>query len=292
MARAITSRQSELALRQMQVSSGNRRQVRSEGIADAADAAAAKRGQALDLQWKRNAEAAKTWLQVSEGRIQECLDVSQRVRELAIMATDAGKMPIERIHAAEEVDGLLENLAAVANTRYGDRYLFGGLGGVAPVSVDRDESGRIASITVDPKASGQTTVQVSESSTLPVGAAATGPDGLFGNAEGRSFFDVLIDVRNALMAGQAPPGELVAGVEQASDNVADRLVSCGLDQARLEQLGEHYADRAVLHVQRLSDLQDTDLAEALTDISRLEAALEASIQMTVRIQGLSLVSFL
>lgn len=78
-------------------------------------------------QFLDNARLAENYLRSSESVISELSDIVLRAKDIAIgQASGASSSQASRVGVAEEVAQLYQQAVGLANTRIGDRYLFGG----------------------------------------------------------------------------------------------------------------------------------------------------------------------
>ncbi len=78
-------------------------------------------------QFSKNAVTVRDKLRISEGYMQETVDILQRVRELAIQGAQGTFSKQETQYMAEEVNQLLNELVEIGNARSGDgSFLFSG----------------------------------------------------------------------------------------------------------------------------------------------------------------------
>ncbi len=124
---SILNQQAQLQKTQQQLASG----LRVTTPAD--DPVAAVR--ILDLtedlqrldQFQRNGDMAEGQLALADTVLQDVTDVLQRVRELVVQANNATQTPETRRSIATELEGRLEELVSLANTRDANgEYLFAG----------------------------------------------------------------------------------------------------------------------------------------------------------------------
>ncbi len=108
-----------------------------------------------------------------------------------------------------------------------------------------------------------------------------------------SVFTHLIDLRDALRdndaAGIRLAGEKVDGDLDALARVRARI---GIEDRRVRDELERSQEMKVAEQTLLSEAQDADLSEVITELSRLQLQLQASLQAGAQIQGLSLLDFL
>src|SRR5690606_7221587 len=128
-ARALDDMQSGLyrySQLQQQVASGRRISKPSDDPA-AALRILPLRGDIGDLkQLSSNVSLARETLNTSAAGLEDASTVMQRVRELTTQAANGTLSGSDRQSIAAEVDQLLSQVLGIANSRRGDRYLFGG----------------------------------------------------------------------------------------------------------------------------------------------------------------------
>lgn len=85
------------------------------------------RGELRDLgQFADNSDLAREVLDTGAAALQDTSELLQRLRELTVQAANGSTSNGDRQSLAAEVDQLLGQMIGLANTRRGDRYLFGG----------------------------------------------------------------------------------------------------------------------------------------------------------------------
>ncbi|KXG76335.1 flagellar hook-associated protein FlgL [Thermotalea metallivorans] len=76
-------------------------------------------------QYKKNAEDALSWLEITESAISDIGDILQRARELAVSA-DGTETKNDKEKIKAEIDQLREQLIKLANITYSGKYIFSG----------------------------------------------------------------------------------------------------------------------------------------------------------------------
>ena len=90
-------------------------------------------------QYKRNLNEAYQWMESSEQGIEHATQVTQRIRELLVDGQNGTKSPEDLKAIAVEIGQLKEDLAGVANTQVGGKYIFNGTKTDSqPVTVNED----------------------------------------------------------------------------------------------------------------------------------------------------------
>ncbi|MCU0972234.1 MAG: flagellar hook-associated protein FlgL, partial [Gammaproteobacteria bacterium] len=202
---------------------------------------------------------ARARLETQETALASVTDLLQRANELAIQGNNATASPNDRAAIAAEVDQLLEQMLALANTRDSNgEHLFGGLArSQAPfVDLGGGSYGYLGD-------SQQRLIQVSEDRRIAdadngedIFMAVTGPGG-------PSAFRILYDLADGLRSGAS--------------------LSSSIDD-----LGNVNADLAVTLESQLSEIKDLDYAEAVSRMNRQLLAFQASQQSYARLSQLSL----
>ena len=83
-------------------------------------------GLARNEQFSRNIGEGKTWLNSTESALADSIDAVQRLRELAVYASNDTFSTEDRKAVAPEVEQLLDHLISLGNTDVAGLYIFGG----------------------------------------------------------------------------------------------------------------------------------------------------------------------
>ena len=108
-----------------------------------------------------------------------------------------------------------------------------------------------------------------------------------------NLFTHLIDLRNSLR-GNDERGITLAGgnIEEDIDSAVSARARVGVQARRIEDQRTLVEDKDFQEQTMLSELQDADLTEVLTRLSRLQLQLQASLQVGSSNLQLSLLDFL
>ncbi len=77
-------------------------------------------------QFQRNLNEGFNWMENSDAALEETGQVLQRIRELAVQASNDSYGEEEKKNIAKEIERLQEHIVALANTKIGDNYIFNG----------------------------------------------------------------------------------------------------------------------------------------------------------------------
>ena len=133
----LARRQTELAQQQERLATGKRVLKASDDPVSATLAEASRNRESRIEADLRALNASRTSLQQAESGLAESSDLMIKVRELMVSAGNGSYSDSERADIARQLEGLREQLLAVANrTDSNGRTLFGGLGGASVPFVD------------------------------------------------------------------------------------------------------------------------------------------------------------
>lgn len=105
-------------------------------------------------------------------------------------------------------------------------------------------------------------------------------------AGGTAIDGELTDTQRSFLAGQ------LASLEASIDKVRQVQVSNGLNNERLDVVDDQHQDTVVFLETFIADLEDVDIAEAVTRLNNDQVALEASYRAIGSLSQLSLLRFL
>ncbi|MGB9807272.1 MAG: flagellar hook-associated protein FlgL [Thermosulfidibacteraceae bacterium] len=116
----------ELVTNSRKISSGKRYTRISESPSDMSKILSLNRDISTVDSFLENMNLAKNWLSTIDSVFSKVEDFVQRVRELAIQGANDSQNRDTRNDMGKEIFGILDELVDSANTKSGDRYLFGG----------------------------------------------------------------------------------------------------------------------------------------------------------------------
>jgi flagellar hook-associated protein 3 FlgL len=85
-----------------------------------------RQSMAANEQYKTNMNNCDAWLSVTESKLSSAFDLLVKANELALGQSTGTANATTREIAAQEVKGLIDEMASLANAMSGDRYLFSG----------------------------------------------------------------------------------------------------------------------------------------------------------------------
>jgi flagellar hook-associated protein 3 FlgL len=85
-----------------------------------------RKSQASAKQYSENIDSSTAWITMTESKLTGANDLLVRAKEIALSQTTATASAETREIAAVEVQQIIEQMRTLANSQYGDRYLFSG----------------------------------------------------------------------------------------------------------------------------------------------------------------------
>ena len=306
-----------------QVSTGQRISKVSEDSASANRILDMQEEKGRITQFSKNAARAQNINNTTISQLQNFIQISDRVSELATLA-DGLKGPDGMRAYAEEVDELVEHAMQSANAKFNGEYIFGGVDtGNQPFDVMKMEDSdgnvftRLADGSVEMKDSdGNVVAPPAEGHDFPTsgkileveynGAAKGGEFHLSETGKIRPFTDgatnekfsefinKMIGLRDALEEGtpDAVTPDMRTDLETSEDELIFALSRQGSVQMRIEF-------DLTLNKQRFTDLEenisseaDVDLAQTIVRLTQVQNAYQASLKSAGQVLNQSLLDYL
>lgn len=232
-------------------------------------------------QYDRSVDSATAFLDETEKALNGAYDLVTEAWEISLSNASTGDAQGRQI-AANQIALIRDQLLNEANSKIGNRYVFGGYEtGSAPF----DSSGAYNGD------SGSIQVRIGPSSTLAINFAG---DVVFkGTAGGVDIFGALEDLQTALETNDT------AGIEQARaelsmaiEQIVDYQTQVGVRVKRLEQAKDELAETRFQMSDLLSDTVGVDLTRVSAELAAQRTVFEASVAATSQVLQINLLSFI
>jgi len=227
-------------------------------------------------QMGRNITMGTSWLTASESALSNVQDLISESKALCVQMATATTGAEERATAANTVQNTLEEIISLANTEVNGRYIFAGSETDSPPF---DEDGTYNGDNNPFK--------------IKIGRDATVAVGCDGEAVFGTIFETLNDLKSALESNT------ISGIEAAMDNldshferISSQISDIGSKITRMEIKERIYEDSDLYNTERLSQIEDVDIAEAIIDLESKELAYQACLASSSRVMELSLLDYL
>ncbi|MCY9665108.1 flagellar hook-associated protein FlgL [Paenibacillus alginolyticus] len=235
-------------------------------------------------QYKSNANAATSWLDYTDTTLNQANTVMQRVRELAVKASN-GTNPQSALDAIKkEIDQLNEQMVTIGNSQFNGKYVFNG-------QMTDKQPYSIATAATDKVDQGEIKFDIGVG--VRTGANITG-DQVFGAAGAAdNVFQVMKDFSAALASGnQQAIGAVIGHLDSRNDAFLQARADVGARQNRI-QLAQSRLDDINTNLQTLqSKAEDADIPGVITNLKTDENVYNASLSVGSKIISTSLVDFL
>lgn len=238
-----------------------------------------------------NITYATGWEQTSNSALSQLSNLVSQAKQAAISAT-SGTGTDQSTALATQVDGILQQALNLANSQYGDQYIFAGAKtATAPFTIDNSTgavtyNGDTGSISVRTDLSG-----------VSSGPTVINQDGqqVFSYSSGGSTLNVLNEIwglEHALKTGDtATISSKITTLGDAFNNInnetainGDRLSALSTQKSAISIFQTNVQDE-------LSNLQDTDIAAAATTLQQAQTAYDAALKVAGMLDNLNLASY-
>jgi len=290
---AVRQATANLSSVQERLATGIRINRLSDAPLDAARAHRVRADRTRLQQHARNLEHAQHEVDLTASVLQEVATLFVEARDIAIRAADGATDPVEREILAEGIDRIIETMVVRANTDYDGRYLFAGTRNDAPPYAVERVGGDVAGVTYGGNGD-QVELDVGPRSRVALGAPGTEA---FGTT---AAFDALIALRDLLNnTGGLTEGEQgaaisshIAVLDDAHGQVVDAISRAGWRSRQIELTRTALEEATLADTQLISDLEDTDFAEAAVQLQQYESIMQTALLISARLMQNTLVDYL
>lgn len=299
----ITELQSGLVKTQQQIATGRKILTPADDPIGASQVLNLEQGRVMNEQFATNRINAGNALREQEGVLSSMNELAQDVQTLLVQAGNASLDDTQRSYLAVELDGQLEQLLSLANSKDGmGNFMFSGYQVTMP-TYQKTSNG--ATFQGD---GGQRSLQVDTSRRVTISVSAqqlfeaidTGTTSAPGVKQ-----DIFTTLRSWSDALKSPTASAAAQTAQAAAGTAagnaltillDRVLSSraaiGAQQKEIDALDAAGAAKDIYYAQAKSTLQDVDYTQVISDFSQQQATLEAAMKSFKSVSQLSLFSLI
>ena len=227
-------------------------------------------------QMGRNINTGNSWLSASESALTRVQDIISDVKALCVQMATATTGSAQRYSAAGTVQNMLEEIISLANTAVGGGYIFSGL------KTDTAPFGQDGTYYGDNRAF---TIKIGKNAAVEVGC-----DGevVFGNT-----FSILSNLKIALEANDIGSIQDAMGyLDDCFEHISAKISDVGSKMTRMEIKGKIFQDLNFVNTDRLSKIEDADIAEAIIDLKSREYTYQAALASSAKVMRVTLVDYL
>ena len=220
-----------------------------------------------------NLSSSETYMTSVEG-------IMTRAKEIAVAGANDSLSSADRSTLNDEVTQLQKSLLDLANTQVNGKYIFAGY---------NDQTQPFSGTPV--AYNGTNDHQMIETSAGATTAKNVTGEELFMSPN--NLFTTLDNLSTALASGDSTTiSSQLTPLEEAADQVRTQLSLLGNNIAHMDDMISLHENAQVLVKATLSRHQDVDLTVVLSEISKMETSLQATMAVTARVSSLSLTDYL
>jgi flagellar hook-associated protein 3 FlgL len=289
----ISSLQADQVKLQQQISTGKRIGAPSDDPVAAARALEVSYAQVVNSKFTDTRKTATTMLSTLESSLTGVTNLLVATQSTLVGAGNGTYSNQERANIATELSGSLQALIGMANTQDASgNYLYAGFN-TATKPFTTTATG--ATYTGD---SNQQLLQVDAQRQMAVSVSG---DNVFQSGGNDVFASLsnLVTLLNTPITNAATQTAFTTGLASAMtnlqgsvDNVLNVRASIGSKLNEIDALNTTGSARDLQFSKSLSDLQDTDYASALSDLSKNQTIMDAAQKSFVAVTGLSLFKYI
>ncbi len=240
-------------------------------------------------QYKRNVDHVSNVINSYDSISQEISAIYQRMRELLVEAANGTNSKDERNAIADELEGMMDHLASIANTQVGGEYIFAGVKTDQPPVQKVNGDWEI----VLPR-------EADESRSLDILGMkfkyGLTVNDIFRTDSGENVFQVMKNVINKLRKNDSDVETYISNVGLRDVSYLEKrsmesFAKIGAMSRTLELMGKRIGDLNYFFTEYLSKEQDADLTEVVTRLSMQNAVLQAGLKSGAMVLQKTLVDF-
>ncbi|MFZ3576905.1 flagellar hook-associated protein FlgL [Virgibacillus sp. DJP39] len=228
-------------------------------------------------QYKRNTNEVHNWMDNSDAALDKATQALQKMRELAVQASNDTYGSEERKNIMSEVKQLKEHIIDIANTQVNGKFIFNGTK-TDEKPIDNPPFGIDTVSPVKIEVSSNTKLQANVD-----GAEVFGQD-LFTNMD--NFINAL-DTNN-----QSEIEASIGTVDDNIDKVINTRADLGARMNRLELIENRLSSQEINAKRMMSNNEDIDYEKVITELTAQESVHRAALSAGSRIIQPTLLDFL
>jgi flagellar hook-associated protein 3 FlgL len=235
--------------------------------------------------YKGATDDATARLQATDTQLQSMQDRMTRLKELVVEASTGTSGPDQRAAIAQEVSSIRDDIANLANGKYNGQPLFSGFSNADAVVYNAGTSSW--------QLTGQPTEKmlrsISDTDTVQVNVTSTE---LFANGS-TNLFSQLDQLVSDLNSGNATGIQAASAMVDKTKSTFSTMQSrIGAAANRVDGMVNRIAAQRVNTQSALSNIEDIDLAQGISEVQRQQVAYQAALGATAKSVQQSLVDWL
>jgi len=265
---------------QTQVTSGKKVSKPSDDPVAASDIIRLTGEKAESDQFVKNIDAARSRLGAADSILDSVEQMLERVQVLG--QSSLGNL-VNATAFTTEIDGLRDQILSAANAMHAGRYIFGG--SVTSVPPYQQTAGVVSYL----GNSNAVVLQAGRNTTIQ----AQIPGSEIFTTAGVDVFATIRNLSTAIQAGNRAAIDTELGnLKQAWTRVSTARTRVGGYVNLADSLSSQFTTAGILRAQHLSNVQDADPAQSITQLTLSQTSLQATLAVGARIAQMSLIDYI
>lgn len=275
---------------QAQITSGKRLNTVSDNPDQISALLSARANLESTKQINYNMNRVRTEVDGAEKSLQEASKTLERVRVLGAQGANSTQTASTRETLAEEVGALLEHLVGISRTAIEGRHLFSGdLDQNAPYTVDLTQNPPVSAYL----GSTNNTRQVQHPNGTRFFVSRTAQEIFDSSTAADNVFAAVSELRAGLLANdQVAIDAAMDRTVTAASHLERQLAYYGTVQNRVAEAVDYGKKLEFTATQQISAIEDTDLTEAILELTQAQTAQKAALQAKASVPRTSLFDYL
>lgn len=269
--RDINKNRGEMGRIQSDLSSGKRVRMPSQGPVEFERSRIIEENIRKDEQFQDNVSTGLRQSRMAQEALDETIDRLIEIKGSLVKGSTGTSNSQARETMAREIEGIRDTLVNTLNVSSGDRYLFAGTNSdTIPFELDDSVPGGVQnnSTNTNPK------VLVGDGVSLDISVSGVE----LTDTDAGDLFGIIDNIITALDADDtAALSQLLPDTDTAIEHVSNQAAKIGTNINRMDFLFEQYESSKIAQRAEVSNLVDTDYAEAFSDLQRNQIAYESAM---------------
>ncbi len=230
----------------------------------------------------KTVDSAYSWMSVTETNLDDLYDIVVEARETAMSAISSENSAETREILAESMDALFDRIMATANSKHLNFYIFGGTETMEePFEWDEDHVVYHGN---------------DEYTEMVIGSGVQVKKNIPGSQvflENDDVFDVMHTIAESIRNNdQATLQDQLDRLGVIENQIISAQTEIGARIQHIDEMQNRYLDLEVVYKGLKGDLEGTDYAEAIMELTKEQISVKSTLSFMARVENLSLMDFL
>jgi flagellar hook-associated protein 3 FlgL len=239
--------------------------------------------------FQKNADFATGWNQATESALSSVADLVIEARNLGIRSISAEGAENRQV-LADSLNGIIKEAVRLANSQYGDRYIFSGQQfSTTPYQLTVAADGDVTGISAYQGDAQDFDVRLGKDVHETVNM-----DGQKAFAtSGTDVLQQLLAIKNAIQSNDtSATQQQLSALDNSHQNLLRLSSQVGTRLAGLDRKNQVLASLKIDNQTQLADVSDADMIEVITQLRQKQTVFEAALRATSSLADLNLTQFL